>query len=115
MRSEYDTIHLMNADYAGYGEKSFNINVLKAYAKEYLNTKKCEETDRTFCYMVLNSMEGIDRSIIENYIAFKEGKLKGTYLSNKEIYTGLLDILSSAKGPDGHRTTGFMQRKILVD
>ena len=34
MRSEYDTIHLMNADYAGYGEKSFNIDVLKAYAKE---------------------------------------------------------------------------------
>ena len=115
MRSEYDTIHLMNADYAGYGEKSFNINVLKAYAKEYLNTKKCEETDRTFCYIVVNSMEGIDRNIIENYIAFKEGKLKGAHLSNKEIYTGLLDILNSAKDPDGQKHTGFMQRKILVD
>lgn len=115
MRSEYDTIHLMNADYAGYGEKSFNIDVLKAYAKEYLNTKKCEETDRTFCYMVLNSMEGIDRNIIENYIAFKEGKLKGTHLSNKEIYIGLLDILSSAKDPDGHRTIGFSPKKILVE
>ena len=105
----------MNADYAGYGEKSFNIDVLKAYAKEYLNTKKCEETDRTFCYMVLNSMEGIDRNIIENYIAFKEGKLKGTHLSNKEIYIGLLDILSSAKDPDGHRTIGFSPKKILVE
>ncbi len=115
MRSEYDTIHLMNADYAGYGEKSFNIDVLKAYAKEYLNTKKCEETDRIFCYMVINSKEGIDRNIIENYIAFKEGKLKGTHLSNKEIYIGLLYILSSAKDPDGHRTTGFSPKKILVD
>ena len=115
MRSEYDTIHLMNADYAGYGEESFNIEVLKAYAKEYLDTKKCEETDRAFCYMVLNSMEGIERSIIENYIAFKEGKVKGIHLSNKEIYTGLLDILSSAKEPDGHRATGFSPRKILVD
>jgi len=115
MRSEYDTIHLMNADYAGYKESSFNIEVLKVYAKEYLNTKKCEETDRTFCYMVLNSMEGIERSIIENYIAVKEGKTKGTNLSNKEIYTGLLDILSSAKDPDGHRGTGFSPKKILVE
>ena len=115
MRSEYDTIHLMNADYAGYGESSFNIEVLKVYAREYLNTKKCEETDRIFCYMVLNSMEGIERSIIENYIAVKEGKAKGTSLSNKEIYTGLLDILSSAKDPDGHRGTGFSPKKILVD
>lgn len=115
MRSEYDTIHLMNSDYAGYGEYSFNIEVLKAYAKEYLNTKKCEETDRTFCYMVLNSMEGIERSIIENYIAFKEGKVKGTHLSNQEIYTGLLNILSGAKDPEGHRTTGLIPRKILVD
>ena len=115
MRSEYDTIHLMNADYAGYKESSFNIEVLKVYAKEYLNTKKCEETDRTFCYMVLNSMEGIERSIIENYIAVKEGKTKGTNLSNKEIYTGLLDILSSAKDPEGHRSLGFSPRKILVD
>ena len=90
----------MNADYAGYGEKSFNIDVLKAYAKEYLNTKKCEETDRTFCYMVLN---------------IKEGKLKGTHLSNKEIYIGILDILSSAKDPDGHRTIGFSPKKILVE
>ena len=115
MRSEYDTIHLMNADYAGYEESSFNIEVLKVYAREYLNTKKCEETDRIFCYMVLNSMEGIERSIIENYIAVKEGKAKGTSLSNKEIYTGLLDILSSAKDPDGHRSLGFSPRKILVD
>ena len=115
MKSEYDTIHLMNADYAGYGESSFNIEVLKMYAREYLNTKKCEETDRIFCYMVLNSMEGIERSIIENYIAVKEGKAKGTSLSNKEIYTGLLDILSSAKDPDGHRGTGFSPKKILVD
>jgi hypothetical protein len=115
MRSEYDTIHLINTDYAGYGEKSFNIEVLKAYAKEYLSTKKCEETDRTFCYMVLNSMEGIDRSIIENYIAFKEGKLKVSHLSNKEIYTGLLDILAVAKNTDGSRTTGFSPKKILVD
>ena len=53
--------------------------------------------------------------LIENYIAFKEGKLKGTHLSNKEIYTELLDILSSAKDPDGQKHTGFMQRKILVD
>lgn len=65
--------------------------------------------------MVLNSMEGIDRNIIENYIAVKEGKLKGTHLSNKEIYIGLLDILSSAKDPDGHRTTGFSPKKILVE
>jgi len=65
--------------------------------------------------MVINSMEGIDRSIIENYIAFKEGKAKGTHLSNKEIYTGLLDILAVSKNMDGHRTTGFSPKKILVD
>ena len=27
----------------------------------------------------INSMEGIDRNIIENYIAVKEGKLKGAH------------------------------------
>ena len=115
MRSEYDTIHLMNADYAGYEEKTFNIEVLKIYAKEYLNTKKCEDIDRTFCYTVLNSVEGISRAVIENYIAVKEGRVHGTHLSNKQIYTGLLDILSTAKDPDGHKATGFSPRKILVD
>lgn len=115
MRSEYDTIHLMNADYAGYGESTFNIEVLKVYAKEYLDTKKCDDTDRTFCYTVLNSIEGIARGIIENYIAFKEGKARIDKLSNKEIYTKLLDILSSAENPDGHKAKGFIPRKILVD
>ena len=115
MRSEYDTIHLMNADYAGYEEKTFNIEVLKIYAKEYLNTKKCEDIDRTFCYTVLNSVEGISRAVIENYIAVKEGRVHGTHLSNKQIYTGLLDILNTAKDPDGHKATGFGPRKILVD
>jgi hypothetical protein len=48
MRSEYDTIHLINTDYAGYGEKSFNIEVLKAYAKEYLSTKNVKKLTEPF-------------------------------------------------------------------
>ena len=80
-----------------------------------MKTKKCEDIDRTFCYTVLNSVEGISRAVIENYIAVKEGRVQGTHLSNKEIYTGLLDILSTAKNPDGYKATGFSPRKILVD
>lgn len=115
MRSEYDTIHLMNGTYAGYGETTFSIEVLKVYAKEYLATKQCEEGDRTFCYMVLHTVEGVHRSIIENYIAMKEGRGTSSRLSNTEIYTRLLDILRSAKTLEGYRRPGFSPKKILVD
>lgn len=115
MGTEYDTINLIESQWAGYERPSFNMVVLRQYAREYLESKQSDTTDRAFCYMILNSTEGIDRNIIESYIAYKEDKGRAERLSNKDIYRRLSAIMKGAKPADKAMISGFNRRRILVD
>lgn len=115
MGTEYDTINLIESQWSGYERPSFNIDVLREYAKEYLESKRCDYTDRDFCYMVLNSTEGVDRNIIESYISYRENSDTVEKLSNKDIYKRLAAIMKSSNPADKIMLKGINPRRILVD
>ena len=114
MKTEYDTINLINADWSGYERTTFSERVLKVFAKEYLKTKEADSVDRNFCYMALNTREALDIEIIEDYISYKLGK-KVKSSDRGLIFNNLLEIMNMSENLKVERRVFNRPRKIIVD
>ena len=114
MKTEYDTINLINADWSGYERATFSESVLKVFAKEYLKTKEADSTDRNFCYMVLNTREALDIEIIEDYISYKLGK-KVKSNDRSLIFNNLLEIMNMTSNLKLEKSVFNRPKKIIVD
>ena len=114
MKTEYDTINLINADWSGYEKATFSESVLKVFAKEYLKTKEADSTDRNFCYMVLNTREALDIEIIEDYISYKLGK-KVKSNDRSLIFNNLLEIMNMTSNLKLEKSVFNRPKKIIVD
>ena len=114
MKTEYDTINLINADWSGYERTTFSERVLKVFAKEYLKIKEVDSIDRTFCYMAFNTREALDIEIIEDYISYKLGK-KVKSNDRSLIFNNLLEIMNMSENLKVERRVFNRPRKIIVD
>lgn len=114
MKTEYDTINLINADWSGYERATFSNVILRAFAKEYLKIKEAGSIDRTFCYMALNTKEALDIEIIEDYIGYKLGK-KAKSNDRNFIFNNLLEIMNMSENLKVERRVFNGPKKIIVD
>ena len=114
MKTEYDTINLINADWSGYERATFSESVLKVFAKEYLKIKEVDSIDRTFCYMAFNTREALDIEIIEDYISYKLGK-KVKSNDRSLIFNNLLEIMNMTSNLKLEKSVFNRPKKIIVD
>ena len=114
--TEYDTVNLIYAPYAAYGESSLCPEVLRRFGSELLKCRVEDSWDIAFGMSCIQSKEPIQKEIIIDYLVYKLN-IEDKQYSNEDIYYYLLDILNKAKdglGSGGHhgRRGG---RKILID
>lgn len=114
MQTEYDTINLINAKWSGYERQGFSNSILRAFAKEYLKTKKADSVDRNFCYMSLNTRKALDIEIVEDYIAYKLGRIAKSN-DNNAIFNSLVEIINMTDNLKVERNVFNRPRKIIVD
>ena len=114
MKTEYDTINLINADWSGYERATFSESVLKVFAKEYLKIKEVHSIDRTYCYMAFNTIEALDIEIIEDYISYKLGK-KVKSNDRSLIFNNLLEIMNMTSNLKLEKSVFNRPKKIIVD
>jgi len=95
MQTEYDTINLAHATWAGIERRGIALPILRQFAREAIRCHLTEPWDVTFCSQCMNG-ETVHRSVIETYAQMHGEHVSGTE-SNVEIYHMLERILNKLR------------------
>ena len=112
--TEFNTINIVHALYAGYEKPTIHISILKYFAREVLSLKTSDPLDIQFCFLCLNHMR-VEREVIYRYLEQKLNR-KIEDLSNLDIHRLLVQILKSiqAQGEFIHNEHS-RKRHIILD
>lgn len=95
--TEYDTLSMIEAEYAGYKESTICPKLLYQFAEETNGFDVTHSADIAFLLQIWNMKgQSLNRQVIENYIAIRLGKTV-SHLSNRELYEGLVQVLKKIK------------------
>lgn len=94
IQTEFDTVNLADAAWAGVGGNTLSKEVTDYFARKVLECGNAEDKDIQFAYLLLQSREAVSHEIIENYISKKMDFKKEPEFSNSmEMYRKLEQIL----------------------
>lgn len=115
MSTTYDTVQLINADYAAYREKGIHPQILEQFAKEVRESRRKEPEDICFLQQIYGIQGGTcNRGLLEFYLSEKlKGKAAG--YTNEEIYRGLCTVLRQLKTGVPMRSSVREPRRMIVD
>lgn len=112
--TEYDTLNTIHSPYAAEGRSTLNPEITRAFATEMLCYPLENTIDVHFCLELLAHSEPVSAQAIGAYVKLREGKNVNT---NKDLYAGLLKILSGVKSGNHQmeKTVNRRPRTIFVD
>lgn len=112
--TEYNTINIVNVNYAGYKESTVSPLILKYFAEEVFKYKTQNSVDLSFCMICINS-EKIERKAIYNYISYRLDENIDS-LTNTEIHSSLVKILGKIKSESkASKRRNIPLTKITID
>ena len=128
MATEYDTVNLLEADFASVSGKSFSPEVTGYFAREALKAEYCQAEDISFAYLCLSQPGAVSREVVWDYVGRKlsdgtgglyedslgdgEAEVRG----NTEIFQGMVSALREMQTGSGRRTgRDGGRRRILVE
>ena len=115
MRTEYDTINVLEAQWAAYGKSSIHPQILMEFAKEAGKGSVENSQDITFLQQILNSNgQALNRDLIQFYLDSRLGKKDEDY-TNLEIYQGLCRVLKQIRSGVEQRAEVRRPRRMIVD
>lgn len=95
--TEYDTLSMIEAEYAGYRESTICPELLYQFAEETNGFDVNNGADMAFLLQIWNMKgQSLNRKVIETYIAVRLGK-PVSHMTNREIYKGLVEVLRKIK------------------
>jgi len=112
MQTEYDTINLAHATWAGPERQGIALPILKGFAKEALTYSLLESWDVGFCNQGMTG-EMIHRDVVEAYLRF-HGMRISRKETNLEIYSMLLDVLRKLRGNMQPSQRAGRKRPVIV-
>lgn len=119
IQTEFDTVNLANADWAGRGEKTLSKEITDCFARKVLECREAAKEDVQFAYLLLQSREAVAREMIEAYISRKTEKRKGDRkLEKEELFgkmEGILDGIRKGICNYGIDTKVMDNRMIIMD
>lgn len=113
--TEYDTLSMIEAEYAGYKESTICPELLYQFAEEAKEGDLSNGMDTAFLLQIWNMKgQSLNRKVIENYIAIRLGKtLK--HMSNREIYESLAEILRKIKHSKPQTQEPRRTQRMIID
>lgn len=115
MTTEYNTINIINSQFAAYENSTISPYILKCFAKEAFKYKLSNPLDISFCMKCLQSEKAINKELIITYISSRLDQGYEDY-SNERMYKYLIRILDTIKqGKQTKSNVGYLSNKILID
>lgn len=115
MNTTYDTIQVIDADWAAYKRAGIHPQVLEQFAKEAGKIQRKEAADICFLQQIFGTGGySCPRDLIEFYLSEKLGKKQDEY-TNQELYQGLCNVLQQLKTGDRVRERPKGTRRMIVD
>lgn len=115
MNTAYDTIQVIDADWAAYKRPGIHPKVLEEFAKEAGKIPKKEAVDICFLQQIFAmGGHGCPRELIEFYISEKLGTKQSGH-SNQELYQGLCRVLKQLRTGASVRERPKETRRMIVD
>ena len=113
--TEYDTLSMVNAQYASPGRSTLHPGLTKAFAREMLSCAPENQTDINFCLGILGRGEPVCAEALTAYISLRNGGAT-VNAENAAMYRVLLDILRETKGGGRQKkAAGKRHRSIVVE
>ncbi len=101
--TEYNTLNLLHAEYAGFRQSTLHPELLRYFAAEMMKSRTANPHDLVFAMHCLNT-QAVDREAILHYVAARSGRDYKAY-TNVQIHTQLCRILEDA-GSGGRQVPG---------
>lgn len=102
IQTEFDTVNLADADWAGLGGRTLSKEATDFFAGKVLECARAAEEDVRFAYLLLQSKEAVPERILSDYIFRKTGwKSTGEGEEGKEIFRELEKILEEIRNGGG--------------
>lgn len=115
MKTEFDTVNVIEAQWAAYGKESISPVILREFAKEAEKCTLGNQQDMMFVQQILNQNgKALNRELIEFYLNNRQEKKNPQY-TNIEIYQGLCNVLKQIKTGKAQTTENRRPRRVLVD
>lgn len=112
MKTEFDTVNVIEAQWAAYGKESISPVILREFAKEAEKCNLSNPADITFLMRLLESDgKAINRKLIQYYLDTRLEKKDKDY-TNREIYEELCMILKQLRIGKAQTTEN---RRLQVD
>lgn len=115
MTTEYNTINIINSQFAAYENSTISPYVLKYFAKEAFKYKLSNPLDISFCMQCFQNEKAINKELIISYISSRLDQEHEDY-SNERIYKYLIRILDTIKQCKQTKSNvSYLSNKILID
>ncbi len=115
MNTMFDTINVIEAQWAAYGKNSIHPQILMEFAKEARKGNVENSQDIAFLQQILNQNgQAINRDSIQFYLDSRLEKKAEDY-TNQEIYQGLCRVLKQMRTGVEQRTEMRRPRRMIVD
>lgn len=103
IQTEFDTVNLADATWAGIGGNALSKEVTDYFAKEVLKCGAADGQDLQFAYLLLQGREAVNFQILRDYICRKTGEEVGNF-DSREVFGKLEEILNQIRrGTSGCR------------
>lgn len=113
--TEFDTLNLIHAQWAGYGKDTVSYEMLRFFAKEAIQKNIQNPDDFTFVEQILlTDGRSLNRAAIELYISKRLSKPMKD-MTNEEIYRGLCEILRIFHSGGGGMQSRIRERRMIVE
>ena len=118
MATEFDTVNLLEADFASITGKSFAPKVTGYFAREALRAEYCQAEDVNVAYLCLGQSGAVSREVLWDYVGRRMGVEEEAYKDwgRCEVFNGMVSALHGMRTGSGRRAgREGGRRRILVE
>lgn len=119
IQTEFDTVNLADASWAGRGGRTLSKEITDCFAKKVLASREAAGEDIQFACLLLHGREAVPWEILAGYISGKiDGERTDKDFEGKEAFRKMEEILEKIRKGESSRGAGRMvtdSRMIVLD